>query len=56
MRRWLTPEQDAWQRLFDPGFWWRAPMRFLTISNAHPQIYGHPYSKVAELLFLMRSH
>jgi hypothetical protein len=32
------------------------PMRFLTMSNAHPQIYGHIYSKVAELLSILRSH
>ena len=32
------------------------PMRFLTMSNAHPQVYGDLYSKFAELLFILRSH
>lgn len=31
-------------------------MRFLTMSNAYPQIYGHIYSKVAELPFILRFH
>jgi hypothetical protein len=31
-------------------------MRFLTMSNVHPQIYGHIYSKVTELQFILRSH
>lgn len=31
-------------------------MRLLTISNEHPQIDRQVQSKVAELLFLLRSH
>jgi hypothetical protein len=32
------------------------PMRSLIRSNPHPQIYRLIYSKVAELLFILRSH
>jgi hypothetical protein len=41
---------------FDWAFGGEPPMRSLIRSNAHPQIYRLIYSKVAELLFILRSH
>lgn len=43
-------------RTFDRAFGGEMPMRSLIRSNAHPQIYRLICSKVAELLFKLRSH
>lgn len=48
------PDDDVWSS--HCAFGGEPPMRILTISNAHPRTYGHIYSKVAELLFILRSH
>ena len=47
---------DSYRDFLTWAFGGEPPMRFLTMSNAHPRICGHICSKVAELLFIQRSH
>jgi hypothetical protein len=47
---------DSYRDFLTWAFGGDLPMRFLTMSNAYPQMYGHIYSKAAELLFELRSH